>query len=69
MIVFYYYRDNKNKKESLANNDKKNKINDIPEILDNIDIYVYEEKIKNYNKMLINNYLFQNIHNNFLNYY
>lgn len=68
MIVFYYYRDNKNKKESLANNDKK-KITNVPDILDNIDICVYDEILRKYSQNLNQNYLFQNIQNNFLNYY
>lgn len=41
----------------------------ISDNLDNIDIDVYNENLKRYNKILKYNYLFQNIQNNFLNYY
>lgn len=48
---------------------KKNTIGNIPDILDNIDIYVYDENVRKYNRFLKYNYLFQNIQSYFLNYY
>ena len=41
----------------------------IPDMLDNIDINIFNENIIKYNKFLKIEYLFQNIRNNFLNYY
>ena len=41
----------------------------IPDMLDNIDIYVFNENLTKYYKFLKIKYLFQNIRNNFLNYY
>ena len=58
IITHYYIHMNLNKKN----------IN-ISDNLDNIDIDVYNENLKRYNKILKYNYLFQNIQNNFLNYY
>ena len=54
---------------SYINMNLNKKTTDIPDNLDNIDIYVYNENLKKYNKILKYNYLFQNIQNNFLNYY
>ena len=42
---------------------------DISDNLDNIDIVVYNENLRKYNKIFKYNSLFQNIQNNFLNYY
>tara|TARA_B100001057_G_C22445788_1_gene793050 strand:+ start:410 stop:553 length:144 start_codon:yes stop_codon:yes gene_type:complete len=41
----------------------------IPDMLDNIDINIFNENIIKYNKLLKIEYLFKNIRNNFLNYY
>ena len=54
---------------SYINMNLNKKTTDIPDNLDNIDIYVYNENLKKYNKILKYKYLFQNIQNNFLNYY
>ena len=54
---------------SYINMNLNKKTTDISDNLDNIDIDVYNEKLRKYNKILKYNSLFQNIQNNFLNYY
>ena len=58
IIAHSYINMNLNKKTTV-----------IPDNLDNIDIDVYNEKLRKYNNILKCNSLFQNIQNNFLNYY
>ena len=54
---------------SYINMNLNKKTTDISDNLDNIDIVVYNENLRKYNKILKYNSLFQNIQNNFLNYY
>ena len=54
---------------SYINMNLNKKTIDISDNLDNIDIVVYNENLRKYNKILKYNSLFQNIQNNFLNYY
>jgi hypothetical protein len=54
---------------SYINMNLNKKTTDISDNLDNIDIDVYNENLRKYNKILKYNSLFQNIQNNFLNYY
>ena len=54
---------------SYINMNLNKKTIDISDNLDNIDIVVYNENLRKYNKIFKYNSLFQNIQNNFLNYY
>ena len=54
---------------SYINMNLNKKTTDISDNLDNIDIVVYNENLRKYNKIFKYNSLFQNIQNNFLNYY